>query len=124
MNAALIVFLGAGFGGAMRHGVNVAIVSLLGPNVPWGTLVVNVSGSLVLGILAGLFALKSDPGQAWRLFATTGVLGGFTTFSAFSMDTAVLIQRGAHPMALGYVLASVAGSVLAVFIGLFLARQF
>ena len=83
MPAYLIVFLGAGLGGALRHGVNVAALRLLGSGLPYGTLTVNIVGSLVMGLLTGYFALKADPGQMWRLFLTTGILGGFTTFSGW-----------------------------------------
>jgi CrcB protein len=119
MSAYLIVFLGAGFGGALRHGVNVAAPRLLGPGFPYGTLTVNIVGSLVMGLLAGWFVLKADPGQAWRLFLTTGILGGFTTFSAFSLDTALLYQRGTLGLAALYVAASVA----ALFAGMFIVRH-
>jgi protein CrcB len=83
MNGFLVVFLGAGIGGAFRHGVNLAALRLLSPGFPHGTITVNVVGSLIMGLLAGWFAHKADPGQTWRLFLTTGILGGFTTFSAF-----------------------------------------
>jgi CrcB protein len=121
--AYLICFLGAGIGGALRHGVNVAAVRLLGIGFPYGTLTVNIVGSLVMGLLAGWFAHKADPGQSWRLFLTTGVLGGFTTFSAFSLDAALLYERGAIGMTALYVLASVGVSVVALFLGLFVVRQ-
>jgi CrcB protein len=123
LNAYLVVFVGAGLGGAMRHGVNVAAFRLLGPNYPFGTLTVNIVGSLIMGLLAGWFALRADPGQSWRLFLTTGVLGGFTTFSAFSLDTALLYERGELVATALYVLASVGLSVLGLFAGLFIMRQ-
>ncbi len=123
MGGFLIVFLGAGLGGSLRHGANLAALRLLGPGFPYGTLFVNVAGSLAMGLLAGWFALKADPGQPWRLFLTTGVLGGFTTFSAFSLDAVSLWERGEAGVALLYVLASVALSVGALFGGLALARQ-
>lgn len=123
MHGYLIVFLGAGIGGAMRHGVNVATLALFGPGFPFGTLIVNIVGSFVMGLFAGWFALKLDPGTAWRLFLATGVLGGFTTFSAFSLDAALLFERGNHGLAAGYVLLSVALSILALFAGLALTRH-
>ena len=119
----LIVFVGAGIGGAMRHGVNVAALVLFGPGFPFGTLGVNVMGSLVLGLLTGWFALKLDPGQHWRLFLTTGILGGFTTFSTFSLETALLLERGAPWIAATYALLSVVLSTAALFAGLMLVRQ-
>lgn len=123
MNAFLTVFLGAGIGGALRHGVNISAAKLLGVDFPYGTLIVNIVGSFAMGALAGWFALKFDPGQAWRLFLTTGILGGFTTFSAFSLDTTLLIERGAHLAAGVYVLISVVASIAGLFIGLLLVRQ-
>lgn len=123
MSAFLTVFLGAGIGGAMRHGVNIFAAKLLGAGFPFGTLIVNIAGSFVMGLLVEWFALKFDPGQAWRLFLTTGILGGFTTFSAFSLDTALLIERDAYLTAAGYVLASVLASIAGLFAGLLLIRQ-
>lgn len=123
MNAYLVVFLGAGIGGALRHGVNVSALRLLGSGYPFGTLAVNVIGSCVMGLGAAWFALRLDPGQTWRLFLMTGILGGFTTFSAFSLDTALLVERGAPLAAAGYVLFSVLGSIAALFLGLVLVRQ-
>jgi CrcB protein len=122
MNAYLAVFLGAGIGGALRHGVNSLAARFLSPDFPFGTVFVNVSGSLLMGLLAGWFALKADPGQAWRLFLTTGILGGFTTFSAFSLDAVLLWERGQLGSAALYVLASVVLSLLGLFAGLLLVR--
>ncbi|WP_374652896.1 fluoride efflux transporter CrcB [Dongia sp.] len=114
----LIVFLGAGIGGALRHGVNTLVPRLLGSAFPWSTLAVNIVGSLAMGLIAGYFAFKGEASQAWRLFLTTGILGGFTTFSAFSLDTALLYDRGATAPLLFYVAGSVLLSILAVFLGL------
>ena len=122
--AYLFVFLGGGLGAALRHGVNVGAARLLGTNFPYGTLTVNVVGSLLMGLLAAYFAFKGDASQHWRLFLATGVLGGFTTFSAFSLDVAVLYGRGAIWLALGYVMTSVVLSIAGLFAGLFLVRQF
>jgi CrcB protein len=123
MNAYLTVFLGAGIGGAMRHGVNIWTAKLLGVGFPFGTLTVNIIGSFIMGVLAEWFALRADPGQTWRLFLTTGILGGFTTLSAFSLDTAVLIERNEHFLAGVYVLTSVVVSIAGLFLGLMLVRQ-
>lgn len=123
MKAYLTVFFGAGIGGALRHGVNVLALALVGPGFPFGTLAINVIGSFVMGLFAGYFALQADPGQHWRLFLTTGVLGGFTTFSAFSLDTALLVERGQPWAAVAYVLLSVLVSIAALFAGLALVRQ-
>jgi CrcB protein len=116
-------FLGAGIGGALRHGVNVAALRLLGPGFPHGTMTVNVVGSTAIGLLAGWFAHRADPGQTWRLFLTTGILGGLTTFSAFSLDVALLFQRGQIGLAAVYVLASIALAILGLFAGLWLIRS-
>ena len=109
----LIVFLGAGLGGAARHGVNVAAARLLGYGFPFGTLIVNLAGSLAMGLLAGWFAYRTGINQHVRLFLTTGILGGFTTFSAFSLDAALLIERHAYVSAAAYVLGSVLVSIVA-----------
>jgi CrcB protein len=119
----LIVFIGAGIGGAMRHGVNLAAAALLGSGFGYGTLTVNVVGSLAMGALAAFLAFQGEMAQPWRLFLATGVLGGFTTFSAFSLDAALLFERGQPGLAAIYVLASVIGSIAALFAGLALVRQ-
>lgn len=120
----LIVFLGGGIGAALRHGVNLAAARLLGTAFPYGTLTVNVVGSLAMGLLAAYFAFKGDATQHWRLFFTTGILGGFTTFSAFSLDVALLYERGELGLAALYVLASVALAVGGLFAGLAIVRNF
>ena len=120
----LIVFLGGGIGAALRHGVNIAAARLLGTAFPYGTMTVNVVGSLVMGLLAAYFAFKGDASQHWRLFLTTGVLGGFTTFSAFSLDAALLYERGEVALAAFYVAASVVVSIAALFAGFAVVRNF
>ena len=120
----LIVFLGGGIGAALRHGVNLLSARLLGTAFPYATLIENVTGSLVMGMLAAWFAFKGDASQGWRLFLTTGILGGYTTFSAFSLDAALLYQRGELGLAALYVLASVALSIGGLFAGLALVRNF
>ena len=119
----LIVFLGAGIGGALRHGVNVGAARWLGTGIPYGTLIVNVVGSFAMGLLAGFFMYRSGVPQHVRLFLTTGILGGFTTFSTFSLDAAVLIERHAFGMAAGYVIGSVAAGLAALFFGLWVFRS-
>ena len=118
----IIVFLGAGIGGALRHGVNVGSARLFGFGFPYGTLIVNVVGSFLMGLLAGYFAFRPGIAQHARLFLTTGILGGFTTFSAFSLDTALLIERHSYGLAAGYMVGSVAASVSALFFGLAVFR--
>jgi len=118
----LIVFLGAGIGGALRHGVNVGAARLLGNGFPFGTLIVNIVGSFVMGAFAGYFAFRPGISQLLRLFLTTGLLGGFTTFSAFSLDAALLIERHNYALSAGYIAGSVVASVSALFLGLALFR--
>ena len=118
----LIVFIGAGIGGALRHGVNVGAARRWGYGFPFGTLIVNVAGSVLMGLLAGYFAFRPGLGQHVRLFLTTGILGGFTTFSAFSLDTALLVERHSYGLAAGYAVGSVAASVSALFFGLAVFR--
>jgi CrcB protein len=120
-----LIFLGGGIGAAGRHGVNVAAQRLIGIDFPWGTLIANIVGSLAMGLIAGWFAFKADAGlsQHARLFLTTGILGGFTTFSAFSLDAALLWERGATVTAATYVLASVAISISCLFAGLAVVRS-
>ena len=119
----VIVFLGAGIGGALRHGVNLGAARWIGPGVGHGTIIVNIVGSLLMGLLAGYFAFKGDATQSWRLFLTTGILGGFTTFSAFSLDAALLYERGEIGSAALYIAASVVLSIAALFAGLLIVRQ-
>ena len=120
----LVVFLGGGIGAALRHGVNLASARWLGTDFPYATMIENVSGSLVMGLLAGYFAFRGGPTQHWQLFLTTGILGGYTTFSAFSLDAALLYQRGELGLAALYVGLSVALSIGGLFAGLALVRQF
>ena len=116
-----IVFLGGGLGSMLRHAVNLACAAWLGVNFPAGTLAVNIVGSLTMGLFAGWFAYRGDT-QELRLFLTTGILGGFTTFSAFSLDTALLWERGQHTVAALYAGGSVAAGVIGVFAGLTVMR--
>jgi fluoride exporter len=117
----LIVFAGAGIGGVLRHAVNRAAVTF-GWTFPWHTLLVNVSGCLLIGMVAGWFAFRGESGQDLRLFLTTGVLGGFTTFSAFSLDAALLWERGQVLSTALYIGGSIVLSVACVFLGLALMR--
>ena len=120
----LIVFLGGGVGAAFRHGINLAVARMLGTAFPYGTLMINITGSFIMGLVAAYFAFKGDASQHWRLFLTTGILGGYTTFSAFSLDVALLYERGEFGMAALYVIASVAISIAGLFAGLALVRNF
>ena len=120
----VIVFLGGGIGAALRHGINILAARILGTGFPHGTLIINVTGSLVMGLVAAYFAFKGDASQHWRLFLTTGILGGYTTFSAFSLDAALLYERGEIGSAALYVLGSVVLSIAGLFAGLYLVRHF
>jgi CrcB protein len=119
----LIVFLGGGIGAMLRHGVNLGSARLLGAGLPYNTLFENVTGSMVMGLLAGYFALRGGVPQQWQLFLTTGILGGYTTFSAFSLDAALLTERGQLGLAAAYVIGSVVLSIAGLFAGLWLVRQ-
>lgn len=117
----LLVMAGGAIGAGARQITGRAAVALLGPGYPYGTLAVNIGGGLLMGLLAGALA-RHGAGEGWRLFAGVGVLGGFTTFSAFSLDAVTLFERGAALAAAGYVLLSVIGSIAALVAGLALAR--
>ena len=119
----LIVFLGAGIGGMARHGINLASLRWLGPSFPYGTLAINILGSAIMGLAVQAFASFSLSNQDLRLFLTTGILGGFTTFSAFSLDAVVLWERGQHLAAFGYVLASVIVSIAGLVLAMTLTRR-
>lgn len=122
----LMVFLGGGLGAMLRHGLNLASVRALGNHFPYATFFINISGSLVMGLVAGYFAFKGVGGtsQHWRLFLTTGILGGYTTFSTFSLDAALLYERGEAGLAALYVIGSVVIAIAGLFAGLALVRQF
>lgn len=121
MQGLLLVMAGGAVGAGARHLFGRMTLALFGPGYPWGTLGVNLIGGLAMGLLVGMLA-RTGAGEAWRLALGVGVLGGFTTFSAFSLDIANMIQRGEAATALGYALASVVGSVVALFGGLMLVR--
>ena len=117
----LIVMLGGAIGAGARHLVGAAALARLGPGFPWGTLIVNLSGGLMMGLLAGWLARAGGSG-ATRLFVAVGMLGGYTTFSAFSLETFLMIERSQYGAAAAYVGASAAGSVALLFLGLALIR--
>jgi CrcB protein len=124
MNSTFIVFLGGGIGAAIRHLVNQAVGRVAGTDFPFGIMAINISGSFVMGLAAGYFAFKAS--DSWsdtaRLFMTTGVLGGYTTFSAFSLDSMVLWERGEPGLAVAYVLGSVVLSIIGLAAGLGIVR--
>lgn len=119
----LLVAAGGAIGAGLRHLTNVAALRLLGPGFPWGTLAVNVVGCLIMGVFIELLGRRFGGSAELRLFVATGVLGGYTTFSAFSLDFAVLYERGALAQAFGYAAASVLLSIAALFVGLWLAKH-
>lgn len=120
----LIVALGGGAGAAARFGVGVWSLRALGPGFPWGTLIVNIAGSFLIGCMVAFAVHRGEPTYAMRLLLVTGFLGGFTTFSAFSLDTLALAQRGELGTAFGYVAASLVLSLGACWGGMMLSRSF
>ena len=122
MPVVLWVAIGGALGSAARYGVNVWSGRMLGADFPWHTLIVNLLGCFTMGALTALLALKLNVGQETRAFLTTGILGGFTTFSAFSLDFALLVERKSYLAAGAYAAGSVLFSLVAVFAGLHLVR--
>ncbi|MGZ6013594.1 MAG: fluoride efflux transporter CrcB [Caulobacteraceae bacterium] len=120
----LLVGLGGAFGAISRYLLGVLTFRTLPHGLPWGTFFANVLGGLLMGVLVGVLALRGGPDQErWRLLLGVGVLGGFTTFSSFSLETALMIERREYAVAAGYSLASVVLSISALFLGLFLMRK-
>ena len=118
----LLVFVAGGLGASARHGVNLAALRLLGPGFPWGTLLVNAAGGVAMGVLAAWLSSRGPGDEPARLLLATGLLGGFTTFSAFSLDAVTLWQRGDAAAAILYVVASVLLAVGGLVLGSSLAR--
>jgi CrcB protein len=118
----VLVFVGGGCGASVRHAVNMTCARAFGTAFPYGTFIINITGSIVMGLIAGYLAFRGEASQHWRLFLMTGILGGYTTFSAFSLDTAMLYERGALGMAAFYVLGSVGISIAGLFAGLAAVR--
>lgn len=119
----VLVFFGGGLGAAARHWVNRTAMSIVGPDYPAGTLVVNVAGSFAMGVFAAWFAFRGETTTAAeRLFLTTGVLGGFTTFSAFALDTRLMWERHDVMAAMLYAGSSVILSIAGLVAGMFIAR--
>lgn len=122
MTPLLWVAAGGAVGSIARYGVNLGLSRSHAQNFPWGIFTVNVLGSLAMGVLVALLARKWPESENLRLALTTGFLGGFTTFSAFSYDVVSLMERGETGTAAAYALASVILSVLACFAGLWIVR--
>jgi fluoride exporter len=119
----LLVFIGGGLGSSLRHTVNMVSARYLGTAFPYHTFIINITGSIVMGLIAGYLAFKGDAAASWRLFLMTGILGGYTTFSAYSLDSMVLYERGEIALALFYVVGSVVLSIAGLFAGLTLVRH-
>ena len=122
MRSAIAIFIGAGLGGVARHYFNVLAVGLFGTAFPWRIFAINVIGSVAMGVIVEWLALRGSAPQDLRLFFTTGILGGFTTFSTFSLDAAVLYERGQLGIALVYVVASVVVAIGGLFLGMYAVR--
>lgn len=122
MQHIVLVGFGGAIGAVARYMVTVTAIRMFGPMFPWGTLAVNIVGSLLMGALAALFLAKAPDAMGLRLFVLTGVLGGFTTFSAFSLDVVELIERGAWGLMTAYVVGSVVVSIVACLAGVALVR--
>ena len=121
MHPLLPVMVGGAIGAGLRYLTGTCLSARFGAALPWGTLTVNLAGGLAMGILAGL-VLRGQASETLRLFAGVGILGGFTTFSAFSLESWQMIERGQAGLAAGYALASVIGSIAALAAGYWLVR--
>jgi CrcB protein len=118
----LLVMAGGAIGAGCRYLLGTAMFRAFGPGFPYGTFAANLIGGLLMGALAGILSRTMIPAEPLRLFFGVGILGGFTTFSAFSLETFNMIERGQIALAGGYSLASVVGSVLMLFAGVHLIR--
>ncbi|WP_425418345.1 fluoride efflux transporter CrcB [Oricola indica] len=123
MSHLLLVALGGGLGASARYLTNLAALRIAGPHFPWGTMIVNIVGSFAMGVLVAWLARRTGTSMELRSFIATGFLGGFTTFSAFSLDFALMWERGNQWPGAIYLAASVALSILALFAGLTLVRS-
>jgi CrcB protein len=123
-NVLFLIAIGGGLGSVARHYLSTLVYKFADGGFPWGILTVNVIGGFAMGLIVELSALKLNLSPELRAFLTTGVLGGFTTFSAFSLDSALLIERGDWVGAGSYMVGSVVLSVGALFAGLWLVRCF
>lgn len=123
MSPLFLVMLGGALGSGARYWTGRQMLDAFGPDFPYGTLTVNWVGGLLMGLLAGVLA-RTGGAEGWRLFIGVGILGGFTTFSSFSLDTITLIERGQITVAFGYVALSLLGSLAALWAGLSITRIF
>jgi len=122
MNMILAVASGGAIGAVARFFVGKGVLNLMGPGLPWGTFTVNILGSFIIGLLVEVLALRMHASHEWQGFLIVGVLGGFTTFSAFSLEVALMIEKGQITTAMGYAFASLFLSVVALFIGLYAGK--
>lgn len=123
MGNLVFVMVGGALGAGARHLVGAAVLARFGPDFPWGTLSVNLAGGLLMGLLVGWLA-RTEGSEPLRLLLGVGILGGFTTFSAFGLESWRMIAGGQMGLALGYILASALGAILATGLGLWAARTF
>jgi len=118
----LLVMVGGAIGAGFRYHLSRVALQFMGPGFPWGTWIANLLGGLLMGLLAGTLAREIDGGEPLRLFLGVGVLGGFTTFSAFSLETYNMLVRGDYMMAVAYAISSVTGAIILLFLGILLTR--
>ncbi len=123
MQNILLVAMGGAIGATARYLLSGFALRTLGPGMPWGTFSANILGSFLLGILVGWLAFKGDAGTHWKMLLGTGMMGGFTTFSTFSLETVMMIERKAYSQAALYAFGSLALGVVAMFVGLMIARK-
>lgn len=121
MHGFLLVMAGGAIGSGLRYAVSLYAAHRLSPAFPWGTWMVNLAGGLLVGLLLGLILARGGAGDMLRLFVGAGILGGFTTFSAFSAETGFMLVNGQFWMAGVYVLTSVLGAVALMFLGLWMS---
>jgi len=118
----LLVMIGGAIGAGFRYHLSRVALQFMGPGFPWGTWIANLLGGLLMGVLAGTLAREVDGGEPLRLFLGVGVLGGFTTFSAFSLETYNMLVRGDYMMAVAYAISSATGAIILLFLGVLLTR--
>jgi CrcB protein len=122
MTGFVLCFVGAGIGGALRHGMNIAVARRMGTYFPWHTFCINILGSTVMGLVAGWFAGRGGLEGDLALFLASGILGGFTTFSAYSLDAMLLWERPGRRLAGVYVVGSVVGGIVGLVLGFWVVK--